>query len=64
MYPVVGGRGGTCRCPDGKTYEVGDNNDFCRSLACVGGEMINCNGTHYGRWSFRKVTCKRNLDRI
>ena len=63
MYPVVGGRGGTCRCPDGKTYEVGDNNDFCRTLACVGGEMIKCNN-YYGRWSFRKVTCKGNLARI
>ena len=53
----VGGFGGTCRCPDGKTYEVGDNGDACKSLACVNGEMLNCN-RKMGVWSGRKVTCK------
>ena len=49
--------GGTCRCPDGETYEVGDNGDACWSLACVNGEMVNCNRME-GEWSGRKVTCK------
>ena len=33
----VGGWGGTCTCPDGETYLVGDQNDECGSLACEGG---------------------------
>ena len=52
----VGGWGGECRCPDGQTYHVGDNGDSCGSLACVGGEMINCNKND-GAWSKRKVIC-------
>ena len=55
--PGVGGWGGTCRCPDGTTYEVGDHFDACNTLACVNGEMVNCNRKH-GEWSGRKVTCK------
>ena len=38
----VGAWGGTCTCPDGDSYEVGDNNDDCASLACVGGSMGPC----------------------
>ncbi len=54
--PGVGGFGGTCRCPDGNEYEVGDNDDFCDSLACVNGQKVNCN-QHLGPWKWRKVTC-------
>ena len=54
--PGVGGHGGTCRCPDGKLFQVGDNNDGCQSLACVNGDMVNCN-KHRGGWSNRKVIC-------
>ena len=56
----VGGWGGTCRCSDGNTYKVGDNNDYCKSLACVNGEMIDCN-RYDGEWSRKKVTCKGNI---
>ena len=35
----VGGWGGECTCPDGSTYEVGDNKDSCGSLACIGGKV-------------------------
>ena len=28
----VGGHGGTCTCPDGKVYSVGDNNDNAARL--------------------------------
>ena len=30
--PNVGGWGGSCTCPDGNVYQVGDNNDFCASF--------------------------------
>ena len=52
----VGSWGGICRCPDGETFKVGDNNDSCGSLACFGGEMVNCNN-EAGAWSGRKVYC-------
>ena len=35
----VGSWGGECTCPDGQVYAVGDNNDACGSLACVGGTV-------------------------
>jgi hypothetical protein len=38
----TGGYGGTCMCPDGQTYDVGDNQDGCASLACVGGTSGSC----------------------
>jgi hypothetical protein len=37
----VGAAGGVCTCPDGATYEVGDNGDSCDSLACEGEWAIN-----------------------
>ena len=50
------GWGGTCECPDGKRYDVGDNGDDCQTLACVNGRMISCKHTT-GKWSGKKVTC-------
>jgi hypothetical protein len=38
----VGAWGGLCICPDGTSYEVGDNNDACGSLACEGGAAGPC----------------------
>lgn len=52
----VGGWGGSCTCPDGSVYQVGDNVDGCGSLACIGGVSGTCNRRH-GAWSRRKVTC-------
>merc|ERR1711933_11485 len=52
----VGHWGGSCTCPDGSVYQVGDNVDHCGSLACVGGKSGTCNKKH-GPWSRRKVTC-------
>lgn len=43
----VGGWGGECTCPNGQTYEVGDNIDSCGSLACYGGvvsKACSCGG--------------------
>ena len=33
----VGGHGGTCTCPNGEVYRVGDWSNNCGSLACIGG---------------------------
>jgi len=38
----TGGWGGLCTCPNGETYDVGDNFDSCGSLACVGGTAGEC----------------------
>jgi len=38
----VGGFGGTCTCPDGQVYNVGDYWDNCGSLACEGGVSSAC----------------------
>jgi len=54
--PNVGGWGGSCECPDGNVYQVGDNHDSCGSLACVGGTSGTCNRWH-GSWARRKVEC-------
>jgi len=50
--------GGTCTCPDGQTYSVGDNGDYCTTLACVGGQSGPCNKKE-GPWTKTKakVTC-------
>merc|ERR1719499_294629 len=52
----VGTWGGSCTCPDGSVYQVGDNHDACGSLACIGGVSGACN-RRSGIWSRRKVTC-------
>ena len=54
--PGVGGFGGSCTCPSGVTYQVGDQDDGCASLACVGGSSGTCN-RHDGPWSRRRVVC-------
>ena len=48
--------GGFCTCPDGQLYAVGDNEDACASLACVGGVSSTCHREE-GPWDGRKVTC-------
>lgn len=53
----VGMWGGSCTCPDGQVYEVGDYMNDCKSLACVGGVAGECH-KHGGQTSFgMKVTC-------
>jgi len=53
----VGGWGGWCACPDGQRYQVGDNDDMCASLACVGGTPGPCERTVNASRTGRKVTC-------
>ena len=38
-FDSVGAFGGECTCPDGQKYNVGDNNNACGSLACIGGNV-------------------------
>ncbi len=40
--PNVGTFHGTCTCPDGSEYTVGDNVNQCASLACYGGVAGQC----------------------
>ena len=54
--PDVGAWGGTCTCPDGGVYLVGDNFDSCASLACVGGVSGSCEKNNPGG-EHVKVTC-------
>ena len=56
--PGVGGHGGSCQCPDGNVYQVGDNNNNCGSLACTNGHYRtdDCKNRN-GLWSNRSVTC-------
>lgn len=56
MGTPLGVWGGTCICPDGRAYEVGDEGNMCGSIACHGGTQLNCNHKE-GMWSFREVFC-------
>ena len=50
LAPGVGKSGGTCKCPDGSVYEVGNiNSTGCGSLACINGKSGLCN-SHIGEW--------------
>ena len=39
---VIGAWGGTCTCPDGEIFFVGDLLDACKTIACVGGVSGEC----------------------
>merc|ERR1719357_2408183 len=54
---TVGTWGGTCTCPDGGEYFVGDNWDGCGSLACFGGTSSGCNRWVDEKWAGRSVIC-------
>mmetsp|Transcript_27120 Transcript_27120/g.62216 ORF Transcript_27120/g.62216 Transcript_27120/m.62216 type:complete len:607 (+) Transcript_27120:74-1894(+) len=53
----VGVWGGKCRCPDGEEYLVGDEGNYCGSLACAGGQAGVCERQVVGGWARRKVEC-------
>ncbi|KAL1522272.1 hypothetical protein AB1Y20_017266 [Prymnesium parvum] len=53
----VGVWGGSCTCPDGQQYQVGDHADFCATLACVGGVSGECQRDATGPWAGRRVVC-------
>ena len=52
-----GTNGGKCTCPDGQTYWVGDNNNNCASLACVGGTHGSCDKLVDDKGKNKKVVC-------
>uniref|UniRef100_A0A7S0NSK8 Uncharacterized protein n=1 Tax=Calcidiscus leptoporus TaxID=127549 RepID=A0A7S0NSK8_9EUKA len=62
--PGVGGWGGYCTCPSGKTYPVGDNNDYGASLACEGGVATEVYKSDDSDWvlmmSKKQVFCAGN----
>eukprot|EP00947_MAST-08B_sp_MAST-8B-sp1_P001346 g1346.t1 len=52
----AGEHGGSCTCPDGQVYWVGDEGNDCRSLACFnGGTPGECH-LYAGNWSYNSVT--------
>ena len=53
----VGSWGGSCTCPNGEVYWVGDEGNFCQSLACIGGESGDCQEEVSEQWAHRRVTC-------
>lgn len=53
--PEVGDWGGTCTCPNGEVYQVGDNNDGCQTLACIGGVAGSCTGDNPGGAGYRVI---------
>ena len=57
MGTPIGVWGGSCTCPDGRIYQVGDEGNMCWSVACEGGVQGECNEDE-GGWSFRKVVCE------
>lgn len=59
--PNAGGWGGTCTCPDGAVYQVGDNNDNCASLSCINGVSGTCGSNNPGGGGVR-VTCATPLE--
>jgi len=59
---AVGQYGGVCECPDGMQYDVGDQYDNCKSLACYGGKAFGCGvraPQHKG--AHMSTTCASNL---
>jgi hypothetical protein len=51
--------GGSCTCPDGNRYWVGDENNGCGSLACHGGGVPGeCNAWSDNKWANQRVNCQ------
>jgi hypothetical protein len=53
----VGAWGGTCTCPDGQVYQVGDYNNYCGSLACIGGTPSQCEQVGRSERTGMQATC-------
>merc|ERR1719203_1120644 len=53
----VGGWSGTCTCPDGQQYHVGDMNEACQDMACVGGVPGQCEKEEAGERAGKGVFC-------
>ena len=56
--PGVTGWGGQCTCPDGQKYWVGDNKNYCATIACIGGISGECHKKNLAKWAGgKKVIC-------
>lgn len=53
----AGEYGGYCKCGDNRSYPAGDNNDDCKSLACINGVPDGRCIRSKGVWSGKKVLC-------
>ena len=58
----TGAWGGSCTCPDGQIYYVGDLMNHCETLACFGGTSGECNNYDNQLWSFMGVRCTGQID--
>jgi len=54
---AVGLWGGSCTCPDGQVYQVGDEGNMCGSLACYGGTSGPCIQQISDSWANKKANC-------
>lgn len=54
-----GGWGGTCTCPNGMQYSVGDHHDLCATMACDGGTPGPCESLHSEERNGYGVICGR-----
>ena len=61
--PGIGGWGGSCRCPNGQVYQVGDSGKGCTALACINGKPGKCNRKQSAAWAGNKVTCATAMPR-
>ena len=52
----AGGWSGTCTCPDGESYKVGDKNSGCSILACENGISSGCSSSDLSG-KYTKVIC-------
>ena len=59
--PQAGAWGGTCTCPNGQVYWVGDGYDLCETLACIDGVPGECrenwDGIPRDWYAGRRVEC-------
>jgi len=53
---TFGDWGGSCTCPDGAVYSVGDGGSGCKSLQCFGGLSGKC-GPNNSKGRHVRVTC-------
>jgi hypothetical protein len=58
---LAGSFGGKCVCFDGTEVSVGDENNNCASLSCVGGTAVDCNRHSNIEWSHKTVKCQTNI---
>ena len=59
--PNTGEWGGTCTCPSGDVYQVGDNHNLCASLACEGGVSGPCGENNPGGANVKVICGQKSI---